>query len=157
MDKDKQIKAIIDLLKFKPLTIKFDNIASYTYEDISEITDISHDLESLSISFNNQLHQNNDLEVQIIIENNEKDVVESDNIEIEDNIICIHLLEWRDRFFTDEEDEDNNHLKFVNENELIIKEEIESNIFDVNYNFFEDEEINISFKVEEPYPETPGR
>jgi len=151
MNGDREIKANLELKKFKPLEVNFDNLDSFSYSEKSEITNVPHNLESVSIRFNNKLHSENELNVSINTENT-TDEIDAEQIEIEDDHINIILSNWRDRFFSD--DEEDNYLEFGEEYTLNVYSSNNTNIFDIR-NREIDKNIAIDFKVEEPYPEGP--
>ncbi|MFW6029080.1 MAG: hypothetical protein ACOCRO_02370 [Halanaerobiales bacterium] len=155
MDEDKEIKANLKLKNFKPLEVDFSGLEPFSYSTTNEITDIPHNLESVSIKFNNKLHTDNELDVSIEPKDDstEVDEIDSEKVEIKDNYININLSDWRDGFYSD--DEENNYLEFGNKYTLSIGTNNKNNIFDVK-NREIDKNMIINFKVEEPYPEVPG-
>ncbi|MFN2362956.1 MAG: hypothetical protein ABR596_01570 [Halarsenatibacteraceae bacterium] len=149
MNDNKKIIAALELKEFKPLAIDFSGIEPIAYENAEEITGVLHNLEEVKISFNNALYSDNELEIRIENTNNgDSNNIDSNNIEINENSIIISLLDWRDGFFIDEEEEGN--LKFAEEYQLIVETP-----YDHDNREYEDEELVVNFEVEEPYPEVP--
>ena len=155
MNEDQEIKAKLELENFKPLEVDFKGLEPFNYSETKEVTNVPHNLESVSIKFNNKLHTDNELSVNIEPKDDsaEQDNIESDMVEIKDNYINIILSDWRDRFYSD--DEEDSYLEFGSKYILNIGTNNKSNIFDEE-NREIDENIAIEFKVEEPYPEVPG-
>lgn len=155
MNEDQEIKANLELKNFKPLQVDFSDLDPISYSTTNDITNVPHNLESVSIKFNNKLHTDNELEISIALKDDstEVDEIESDRVSIEDNYINISLSDWRDRFYSDEEED--NYLEFGKTYTLNVGTNNNNNIFDVK-NREIDKNIAIDFKVEEPYPEVPG-
>lgn len=151
MNEDKEIKAELKLVDFQPIEIDFDGIDPFNYPPQNQVTNVPHNLENVAVTFNNKLNQENELSIAIESEN-ETDNIEAEQIEITENKINISLTDWRDRFYSDNEEDD--YLKFGNEYTLNVGTNNNNNIFDVN-NKEIDSDIVINFKVEEPYPEKP--
>lgn len=154
MNKDREINASLELKDFKPLQIDYKGIDPVSYSQTDGLTNVPHNLENVSIKFNNKLHKDNELEATIVDNNQNEDAVDSDQIEIKDNFIQIALSDWRDRFYSDEEED--NYLEFGKEYILNVYEaSTGTNIFDIKNNEI-DKEIAVDFVVEEPYPAVPG-
>ena len=157
MDEDKSIKAGLELVEFKPNWINFDRLDEIAYDERAEIENVPHNLQYVEFEFNNAVSEANDLEVEIANDsgNNDEDeeIIETDNITIADNEIIIDLVDWRGRFFVDEDEED--HLEFAEEYEMTVENTTEDRIFDVNNEEIPQEKLDIDFVVEEPYPAIP--
>ncbi len=152
MSRDRKVKLGLELLEFKLTKLKFDGLDNIE-EDFIE--GIPHNLEYVVFQFNNTVHQENEIIVEIEnVDDGKIKQVESDNISIEDNKIIIDLVDWRDNFYVDEEKE--NHLEFAQKYEMRVQNSTNDNIFDINTEEIGKKAININFIVEEPYPETPG-
>ena len=151
MNEDKEIKAELKLVDFKPLEIDFDGIDPFNYPSSKKVTNVPHNLGNVTIKFNNKLNQENELEIKIEGEK-ETDNIESEQIEITDNLINISLTDWRDRFYSDNEED--NYLEFGKEYTLNVGTNNNNNIFDIN-NKEIDSNIEVVFQVEEPYPAKP--
>lgn len=154
MNEDREIKANLELVDFKPLEVNFSGIDPVKYSELGQVTNVPHNLEDVSIKFNNELHTDNELVVRIVEnENNNEDEIDSSQIEIVDNNINITVTDWIDRFYSD--DSNDSYLKFGKEYTLHVETNNNDNIFDVELNEIS-EDLAIDFKVEEPYPEIPG-
>ncbi|MFW5994429.1 MAG: hypothetical protein ACOCQF_04715 [Halanaerobiaceae bacterium] len=152
LDEDKKIRAALELEEFKPLEIDFSGIEPFAYEEADSVTGVPHNLEEAIINFNNELYSDNELEIRIENVNSDEsedteDVIEPHNIEIDENKVIISLLDWRERFYDEEED---SYLKFAEDYRLIVETP-----YDVDNREYQEEELVINFKVEEPYPEVP--
>ena len=167
LDGDKNIRAALRLKEFKPLEIDFSGIEPIDYVDADDITGVPHNFEDVTIFFNNALYPDNELEVRIEKVNDnandndndnsdndqDEDIIEANNILIDDNKIEISLTDWRDRFFTDESQDE--YLEFAEEYQLIVETPYDDYIIDVDNREYQNDEIVVDFMVEEPYPETP--
>ncbi len=169
MDGDKEIVIGLEMEEFKLLDIEFDEIKTVEPDKIDEIVNIPHNLTVITLKFNNQLSSKNRLQASIFKENNHNNndnnnenndndenddirVIDTDNIEMNRNIIRINLRDWRGRIFDDEE----NLFEFGEDYQFLLENETEDHIFDVNNKEIAEDDISFTFKVEEPYPERPG-
>jgi len=173
MDDDKSIRADLEIEEFKGLEIDFDRIDPVDFADYAEpneeVTDVPHNVEYISLEFNNRLHEDvvEDLEVEMKNDNsndndnNDNDddeddhIIDIDNIAVEENHLVITIMDWRDRWFYVDEDEDE-YLEFGEEYSLTI-EKSDEYIYDADsLKRIEPEKIEIDFVIEQPYPERPA-
>ena len=127
MNEDREIKANLELVDFKPLEVNFSGIDPVKYSELGQVTNVPHNLEDVSIKFNNELHTDNELVVRIVEnENNNEDQVDSSQIEIADNKINITVADWIDRFYSD--DSNDSYLKFGKEYTLHVETNNNDNI-----------------------------
>lgn len=154
MNDDREIKANLELVNFKPIEVNFSGIDPVKYSELGQVTNVPHNLEDVSIKFNNELYQDNELIVEIEKKTSgDVDEVDSNQIEIVDNNINIVVTDWIDRFYSDSDND--SHLEFGKDYILHVDTINENgNIFDVN-NKEIDEYLAIDFSVEEPYPAVP--
>ncbi|MFW6378301.1 MAG: hypothetical protein ACOCZY_02745, partial [Bacillota bacterium] len=152
LDEDKKIRAALELEEFKPLEIDFSGIEPFAYEEADSVTGVPHNLEEAIINFNNELYSDNELEIRIENVNSDEsedteDVIEPHNIEIDENKVIISLLDLIESIYDDEEE---GYLEFSEDYRLIVETP-----YDVDNREYQEEELVINFKVEEPYPEVP--
>lgn len=153
IDGDMSINADLELTDFMILVVDFSGLEAIDYNEISDIDGVPHDLDSVELKFNNELHPDNELIARIKDSKADSDGDNLEDIEIDDDKIIINLVDWRDRFYLDEDDE--NYLEFGEEYELTVGTNYSDNIIDSNNKEIDEEEIVLNFIVEEPYPEIP--
>lgn len=151
MNKDNNISLNLKLLEFMPLSIIFNDNTEIDYSD--NIINVPHNLEILTLKFNNKVNEANDLIATISpvsdSENEEIEELEPQSIEIEDNQI---ILNWKEDIFFEVREDD--YFEFGKEYKLILQQSTGEKVFDGDLNEVKDD-IEINFIVEEPFPETP--